>query len=52
MKFATYQDLIDNPQDYTDASNAAFLQRNHKGTDEERYASMLAQAVEAIDAAR
>lgn len=41
MKFATYQDFIDNPKAFQDAPQEAFLQRSHNGTDEERHAAMM-----------
>ncbi|MDL2185598.1 hypothetical protein P5706_15545 [Pseudomonas sp. ChxA] len=44
MKFATYQDLIDNPEAFADVPQEAFLQRSHKGADEERHAAMMALA--------
>ncbi len=41
MKFATYQDFIDNPQAFQDAPQEAFLQCSHNGTDEDRHAAMM-----------
>ncbi|MFC9007802.1 hypothetical protein [Streptomyces microflavus] len=41
MKFATYQDLIDNPEAFQDAPQEAFLLRSHNGTDELRHAAMM-----------